>query len=189
MTQVLDCPPSQRSPSNLVVDLAAIKARQQATWASGDFSVIGTTLQIVGESLCEAADLLAGSKVLDVACGNGNATLAAARRFCRTTGLDYVPALLERGKERAAAERLSIDFVEGDAEQLPFADASFDTLLSTFGVMFAPNQQRVADELLRACVPGGKIALASWTPEGFLGEVFRCVSKHVPSPKGLSSPF
>jgi ubiquinone/menaquinone biosynthesis C-methylase UbiE len=170
-------------------DLVAIKARQQKTWASGDFAVIGTTLQIVGETLCEAADLVAGSRVLDVACGNGNATLAAARRFCRTTGVDYVPELLSRGRERAQAERLPIDFVEGDAEKLPFESASFDAVLSTFGVMFTANQAAAAAELVRVCRPGGTIALASWTPEGFLGDLFRAVTRHVPAPKGLGSPF
>ncbi len=171
------------------VDLEAIKARQRETWASGDFAVIGTTLQLVGESLCEAADVAAGSRVLDVACGNGNASLAAARRFCQTTGIDYVPALLARARERAAAERLAIDFVEGDAEHLPFSDGSFDTVLSTYGVMFTPNQARAAQELARVTAPGGRIALANWTPEGFLGDFFRAVARHVPPPAGLSSPF
>ena len=187
MASILDFPPSTRL--NVVgVDLKAIKARQQATWASGDFSVIGTTLQIVGETLCEAAELDAGSSVLDVACGNGNASLAAARRFCRVTGLDYVPALLERARERAAAERLRIDFVEGDAEALPFADGAFDVALSTFGVMFAPDQERTARELSRVVRRGGKIALANWTPEGFVGRVFTAVGKLVPPPTGIASP-
>jgi ubiquinone/menaquinone biosynthesis C-methylase UbiE len=188
MTQVLDCPPSQR-PSNLVVDLAAVKARQQATWASGDFSVIGTTLQIVGETLCEAADLAAGSQVLDVACGNGNAALAAARRFCRVTGLDYVPALLDRARERAAGDRLQLELVLGDAEALPFAEGSFDTVLSTFGVMFAPDQARAAGELCRVVRAGGTIALANWTPEGFIGRMLATVGKHVPPPAGVASPI
>jgi ubiquinone/menaquinone biosynthesis C-methylase UbiE len=166
-----------------------VKARQQATWASGDFAVIGTTLQLVGESLCEAAEVEAGSKVLDVACGNGNAALAAAHRFCKVTGLDYVPALLARAAERAAAERLSIDFVEGDAEALPFADASFDAVLSTFGVMFAPDQRRSARELCRVVRPGGTIALASWTPEGFIGRLLVTVSRYVPPPPGVASPI
>jgi ubiquinone/menaquinone biosynthesis C-methylase UbiE len=186
MTQIIDCPPSQRPA--IVVDLAAVKARQQTTWASGDFAVIGTTLQLVGESLCEAADLDAGSKVLDVACGNGNATLAAARRFCRVTGLDYVPALLERARERADAEGLSIDFIEGDAEALPFSDASFDAALSTYGVMFAPDQERAARELHRVVRPGGVIGLANWTPEGFVGKMLTTVGKHVPPPPGVASP-
>jgi ubiquinone/menaquinone biosynthesis C-methylase UbiE len=189
MTQVLDCPPSQRTASNLVVDFGAIKARQQATWASGDFSVIGTTLQIVGETLCEAVDLPAGSKVLDVACGNGNAALAAARRFCRVTGLDYVPALLERARERAAGDRLPLDLVLGDAEALPFAEASFDAVLSTFGVMFAPDQERAASELCRVVRAGGTIALANWTPEGFIGRMLATVGKHVPPPAGVASPI
>lgn len=171
------------------IDFAAVKARQQAMWASGDFAVIGTTLQIVGESLCEAVDLESGSRVLDVACGNGNAALAAARRFCRVTGLDYVPELLRRAEERARAERLELETVEGDAERLPFEDGSFDTVLSTFGVMFAPDQERAANELLRVTKPGGKIGLANWTPEGFIGGLLKTVAKHVPPAAGLASPI
>jgi ubiquinone/menaquinone biosynthesis C-methylase UbiE len=186
MSQLID---TQKGQPATAPDLVAIKGRQQKTWASGDFAVIGTTLQIVGETLCEAADLGAGSRVLDVACGNGNATLAAARRFYRTTGVDYVPELLALGRDRARAERLAIDFVEGDAENLPFESASFDAVLSTFGVMFTANQARAASELVRVCRPGGTIALASWTPEGFLGDLFRAVSRHVPPPAGLVSPF
>jgi ubiquinone/menaquinone biosynthesis C-methylase UbiE len=170
-------------------DFAGLKARQQAMWASGDFALIGTTLQIAGEQLCEAAELEAGSTVLDVACGNGNAALAAARRFCHVTGLDYVPALLARAKERAAAERLAIEFVEGDAEAMPFADASFDAVLSTYGVMFAPDQVRAARELVRVTRPGGKIALANWTPEGFIGGLLVTVGKHVPPAAGVASPI
>lgn len=183
-----ESPASVRSLNLVSVDYAAIKQRQQAMWASGDFSIIGTTLQMAGESLCETAELDAGSRVLDVACGNGNASLAAARRFCRVTGLDYVPALLARARERAAAERLDIDFVEGDAEQLPFPSASFDAVLSTFGVMFAPDQARAARELVRVTKPGGKVALANWTPEGFIGKMLVTVSKHVPPPPGVASP-
>jgi ubiquinone/menaquinone biosynthesis C-methylase UbiE len=170
------------------LDLAAIKKRQQATWASGDFAVIGTTLQIVGETLCEAADLRAGEHVLDVACGNGNATLAAARRFCRVTGADYVPELLAKARARGEAEGLALDLHEADAEALPFPDASFDAVISTFGVMFAPDHARAASELLRVCKPGGRIGLASWTPEGFIGELLRVVGRHVPPPKGLTPP-
>jgi ubiquinone/menaquinone biosynthesis C-methylase UbiE len=146
------------------VDLAAVKGRQQAAWASGDYAIVGTTLQIVGETLCEAVDLRGGQRVLDVAAGNGNATLAAARRFADVVSTDYVGALLERGRERAKADRLPVTFQEADAEALPFADASFDVVLSTFGVMFTPDQQRAADEMMRVCRPGGKIGLASWTP-------------------------
>jgi len=188
MTQVLDCYTPTQSPS-ATPELIALKARQQAMWASGDFAVIGTTLQIVGEALCEAADLQSGADVLDVACGNGNASLAAARRFCQVTGIDYVPALLARAAERAAAERLNATFREGDAEYLPFADASFDYVLSTFGVMFAPDQAQAAREMLRVCKPGGRIAIASWTPEGFLGELLRAVSRYVPPPPGAASPL
>lgn len=170
-------------------DFPAIKARQKATWASGDYAVVGTTLQIVGETLCEAADLRAGETVLDVAAGNGNATLAAARRWCEVTSTDYVPALLERGRERAAAERLhGIEFREADVEALPFDDGRFDAVLSTFGCMFAPNPPRTAAEMLRVCRAGGRIAMANWTPEGFIGQVFKTVGKHVPPPAGVSSP-
>ena len=170
-------------------DFAAIKTRQKATWASGDYAVVGTTLQIVGETLCEAVDLHAGERVLDVAAGNGNATLAAARRWAEVTSTDYVPALLERARERAAAERLhGIDFQEADAEALPFDDAAFDVVLSTFGCMFAPNPPRVAAELLRVCRPGGRIGLANWTPEGFIGQLFKAVGGHVPPPAGVASP-
>ena len=158
-------------------DLAALKARQQGAWSSGDYAVIGTTLQIVGEQLCEALDLRAGQRVLDVAAGNGNATLAAARRWCEVTSTDYVPALLERGRERAAAERLTIEFQEADAEALPFADASFDAVLSTFGVMFTPDQDKAAAEMLRVCRPGGRIGLANWTPDGFIGQMFKMLGQ------------
>ena len=188
MTSILEFPASSRPLPLVGVDLAAVKARQRAMWGSGDFAVIGNTLQIVGETLCEAADLDAGSRVLDVACGNGNASLAAAHRFCRVAGLDYVPALLERARERAAAERLAIDFVEGDAEQLPFPAEAFDAALSTFGVMFAPDQERAARELTRVVRRGGKIALANWTPEGFVGRMLVTVGKHVPPPAGVASP-
>jgi SAM-dependent methyltransferase len=169
-------------------DLAAVKSRQQATWSSGDYAVIGTTLAITGEMLCEAVDLRSGQRVLDVAAGNGNATLAAARRWADVTSTDYVPALLERGRERAAADRLSIIFQEADAEALPFADGSFDVVLSVFGVMFTPNQEQAAQELLRVCRSGGKIGLANWTPEGFIGHVFRTIGKHVPPPAGVKPP-
>ena len=169
-------------------DLAAIKQRQQATWASGDFAVVGTTLQIVGELLAEAADVRAGERVLDVAAGNGNATLAAARRWCDVVASDYVPALLERARERAAAERLDIEFREADAEALPFADESFDAVVSTFGVMFTPDQDRAAAELVRVCRRGGRIGLANWTPDGFIGQLFKTIGKHAPPPAGARSP-
>jgi ubiquinone/menaquinone biosynthesis C-methylase UbiE len=169
-------------------DLTAVKTRQRGAWSSGDYAVVGTTLQIVGESLCEALDLRAGSKVLDVAAGNGNATLAAARRWCEVTSTDYVPALLERGRERAAAERLTVEFREADAEALPFKDATFDAVVSTFGVMFTPDQDKGAAELMRVCKRGGKIGLANWTPEGFIGQLFKTLGKHVPPPAGVQSP-
>ena len=170
------------------VDLAALKTRQQATWASGDYAVVGTTLQIVGERLCETIDLHAGSKVLDVAAGNGNATLAAARRFCEVTSTDYVPALLERGRARAAAERQDVAFSVEDAEAMSFPDASFDVVLSTFGVMFTADHARAAKEMLRVCKPGGTIAMANWTPDGFIGQVFKTMGRHLPPPPGAKSP-
>jgi SAM-dependent methyltransferase len=168
--------------------LEAIKRKQQTAWASGDYSIIGITLQIVGEMLCKAVDLQAGQRVLDVAAGNGNATLAAARRWAEVTALDYVPALLERAKERATVERLVVTFRGGDAENIPYRDDSFDVVLSTFGVMFSPNQERAAQELLRVCAPGGKIGLANWTPEGFIGQLFKIIGKYVPPMPGVKSP-
>lgn len=176
------------APAATTPDYAAIKARQQATWAAGDYAVIGTTLQIVGERLCEAIDLRAGERVLDVAAGNGNATLAAARRFADVTSTDYVADLLERGRERAAAERLPVTFRVADAEDLPFADAAFDAALSTFGVMFTPNQEQAAAELARVVRPGGRIGLANWTPESFIGQLFKVIGAHVKPPAGLRPP-
>lgn len=169
-------------------DLAALKTRQQGTWASGDYAVVGTTLQIVGEQLCESLDVRAGQKVLDVAAGNGNASLAAARRWCDVVSTDYVPALLGRARERAAAERLKIEFQEADAEALPFPDGGFDAVVSTFGVMFTPDQDKAAAELARVCRSGGKIGLANWTPDGFIGQVFKTIGKHLPPPAGVKSP-
>ena len=177
-----------RTPAQPSIDLKAIKQRQQATWASGDFSVVGITLQIVGESLAEAVDVRAGERVLDVAAGNGNATLAAARRFADVTSTDYVPALLERGRDRARADRLKIDFQVADVEDLPFADGSFDVVLSTYGAMFAPDHARTASEMLRVTRGGGRIGLANWTPEGFIGQLFKVIGAHVPPPAGLRSP-
>jgi SAM-dependent methyltransferase len=169
-------------------DLEAIKQRQQATWASGDYAVIGTTLQIVGESLAEAVNLLSGERVLDVAAGNGNATLAAARRFATVTATDYVPHLLDKAAARARADGLAVEFRVADAESLPFADGSFDVVLSTFGAMFTSDHDRTAEELLRVVRPGGRIGLAAWTPEGFIGQLFRLVGTHVPPPAGIRSP-
>jgi SAM-dependent methyltransferase len=169
-------------------DLTTVKRRQQASWSSGDYAVIGTTLAITGELLCEAADLRPDQRVLDVAAGNGNATMAAARRWADVTSTDYVPALLERGRAKADAERLSVTFQEADAEDLPFDDRSFDAVLSVFGVMFTANQEQAAQELLRVCRPGGKIGLANWTPEGFVGQMFRVIGKHVPPPAGVKPP-
>jgi ubiquinone/menaquinone biosynthesis C-methylase UbiE len=169
-------------------ELEAIKGRQRTTWASGDFGIIGTTLQIVGESLCEAVDLRAGSTVLDVAAGNGNCSLAAARRWCDVTSTDYVPTLLEDGRRRAEGERLPIRFQVADAEALPFPDGSFDVVLSSFGVMFAPNHARAASELARVCRSHGHIGLANWTPRGFIGQLFKVVGRHVPPPAALAPP-
>jgi ubiquinone/menaquinone biosynthesis C-methylase UbiE len=168
--------------------LEAVKARQQGAWSSGDYAVVGTTLQIVGEDLCEALDIRSGQKVLDVAAGNGNVSLAAARRWCDVVATDYVPALLERARERAGAERLDIEFREADAEALPFSNGSFDIVVSTFGVMFTPDQDRAAAELIRVCKHGGKIGLANWTPEGFIGQLFKTIGKHVAPPPGVRSP-
>jgi ubiquinone/menaquinone biosynthesis C-methylase UbiE len=170
------------------IDHTAIKARQRVAWSTGDFAVIGTTLQIVGESLCEAVDLRSGERVLDVACGNGNAALAAARRFAQVTGVDFVPALLDRARARAEADGLALDLREADAEELPFPDGSFDVVLSTFGCMFTPDQLRAARELARVCRPGGRIGLANWTPDGFIGQLFKVLGRYVPPAPGLSSP-
>ena len=170
------------------IDLGMIKSRQQTAWGSGDYAMIGTTLQIVGEMLCEAVDLRSNHRVLDVAAGNGNATLAAARRFADVVSTDYVGALLDRGRERAKADRLPVTFQEADAEALPFADDSFDVVLSTFGVMFTPNQEQAANELRRVCRPGGKIGLANWTPEGFIGRLFKTIGKYIPPAPGVKSP-
>jgi ubiquinone/menaquinone biosynthesis C-methylase UbiE len=170
------------------VDLGALKAKQQSAWSSGDYAVVGTTLQIVGESLCEALDLRAGSRVLDVAAGNGNVSLAAARRWCDVVSTDYVPALLERARDRAEVERLQLEFREADAEALPFPDQSFDVVVSTFGVMFTADHERAAAELLRVCRPGGKIGLANWTPDGFIGQLFKTIGRHVPPAPGAKSP-
>ncbi|HZQ73561.1 MAG TPA: class I SAM-dependent methyltransferase [Burkholderiales bacterium] len=169
-------------------DLAAVKAKQQATWESGNYARIGVTLQIVGEQLAEAADIRAGERVLDVAAGNGNATLAAARRFAQVTSTDYVPALLEKGAARAAAEGLDVEFKVADAEALPFADGSFDAVLSTYGAMFTPDHRRIAAELLRVVRSGGRVGLANWTPEGFIGELFKVIGRYLPPPAGLQSP-
>lgn len=169
-------------------DYTAIKQRQQATWASGDYAVVGTTLQIVGETLVEAADVRADERVLDVAAGNGNATLAAARRYARVTSTDYVQALLDRGRLRAEAEGLDVRFEVADAEGLPYEAASFDVALSTFGVMFAPDQASAARELLRVVRPGGRIGMANWTPEGFIGRLFKIIGAHAAPPAGLRSP-
>ena len=171
-----------------VTELSTIKARQRAAWSTGNYAVVGTTLQIVGESLAEALDLRADERVLDVAAGNGNASLAAARRFCDVTSTDYVPALLESGKARAAAEGHAMKFLEADAENLPFANASFDVVMSTFGVMFTPDQDRAAKEMLRVCRPGGRIGLANWTPESFIGQVFKTIGKYIPPAPGIKSP-
>jgi ubiquinone/menaquinone biosynthesis C-methylase UbiE len=188
LTSTAAAAPATPAPQAGTIDLKSLKTRQQGAWSSGDYAIIGTTLQIVGESLCEALDLRAGEKVLDVAAGNGNASLAAARRWCDVTSTDYVGALLERGRERAAAERLAIAFREADAEALPFADQSFDAVVSSFGVMFTPDQERAAREMLRVCRAGGRIGLANWTPDGFIGQLFKTIGRYVPPPAGVKSP-
>jgi ubiquinone/menaquinone biosynthesis C-methylase UbiE len=175
-------------PATPSIDLGVLKSRQQATWASGNYSAIGTTLQIVGERLCETIDLRPGARVLDVAGGNGNASLAAARRFARVTATDYVPALVERARARAEAEGQEIDFAVEDAEALSFPDASFDVVLSTFGVMFTADHDRAAAEMMRVCRPGGTIAMANWTPDGFIGQLFKTLGRHLPPPPGARSP-
>jgi ubiquinone/menaquinone biosynthesis C-methylase UbiE len=175
-------------PDSPSIDFAAIKSRQHAAWGSGDYAVIGTTVQIVGETLCEAVDLHAGERVLDVAAGNGNATLAAARRFAEVVSTDYVGELLERGRERAKADRLPVTFLEADAENLPFETGSFAVVLSTFGVMFAPDHERAASELVRVCRPGGRIGLANWTPESFVGRLFKLIGQYVPPAPSVRSP-
>jgi SAM-dependent methyltransferase len=170
------------------MDTATIKQKQQVAWAAGDYSAVGARLLLTAELLCEAVDLRAGERVLDVACGNGNAALAAARRFCQVTGVDYVPALLERARQRAQAEGLEVTFEEADAEDLPFPDASFDVVLSTCGAMFAPDQERTAAELLRVCRPGGRIGMVNWVPDGYVGELFRTIGRYLPPPPGLRPP-
>jgi ubiquinone/menaquinone biosynthesis C-methylase UbiE len=177
--------PSLDSPH---IDLAAVKSRQHAAWSAGNYAVVGTTLQIVGESLCEALDLRSGARVLDVAAGNGNATLAAARRWCDVTSTDYVSTLLEAGRARARAEGHTIHFQEADAENLPFPDASFDVVMSTFGVMFTPDQEKAASELVRVCRPGGRIGLANWTPDSFIGQLFKTIGMYIPPAPGVKSP-
>ncbi|MEQ1683346.1 MAG: class I SAM-dependent methyltransferase [Burkholderiaceae bacterium] len=173
---------------NAPTDLTALKGRQQTAWASGDYAVIGTTLQLVGEQLAEACDLRWDERELDVAAGNGNATLAAARRGAHVTSTDYVATLLERGAERARAEGLQVTFQAADAEALPFEDASFDAVLSTFGVMFAPDHAKSAAEMARVCRPGGRIGMANWTPEGFIGQLFKTLGKQIPPPPGVQPP-
>jgi SAM-dependent methyltransferase len=175
-------------PATPATDLVALKLKQQATWSAGDYAVVGTTLQIVGETLAEALDLRAGQRVLDVAAGNGNATLAAARRGCEVVSTDYVGALLKRGQARAEAEGLQVQFREADAENLAFGDGVFDVVVSTFGVMFTPNQERAAAELARVCRRGGQIGLANWTPTGFIGELFKVMGRHLPPPAGVKPP-
>jgi len=186
MTTIIECLPSVAEKPT--PDLKAIKAKQQVSWSSGDYAIIGTTLQIVGEQLAEAMDLRAGQTVLDVAAGNGNVTLAAARRWCEVTSTDYVESLLARGRRRAEAEGLEVKFQIADAEDLPFPDASFDAVVSTFGGMFSPDQDRTAEELVRVCKPGGRVGLANWTPEGFIGQMFKTIGKYLPPPTGVKSP-
>lgn len=183
MTMTVDLPAELAMP-----DLAAIKSKQQVAWSAGNYAIVGTTLQIVGEQLAEAMDLRAGQKVLDVAAGNGNFSLAAARRGCDVRSTDYVDALLEKGFHRAVAEGLHVTLERADAEALPYADEQFDAVASTFGCMFSPDQIRTAQEMVRVCRSGGRIGLANWTPDGFIGQMFRTIARHVPPPPGLKSP-
>jgi ubiquinone/menaquinone biosynthesis C-methylase UbiE len=182
------CKEDNVTEQSQVPSLSAIKDRQQKTWTSGDYARIGNTLVIMGELLCEAVDVHAGDRVLDVATGSGNTAISAARRFCDVTGIDYVPELIEQARKRAEVEGMNVTFDVGDAEDLPYPEASFDVVLSTLGVMFAPNQEKVAEELLRICRSGGKIGLANWTPDGFIGNMFRTLGKHVPPPPGIKPP-
>lgn len=175
-------------PTYPTEEMTALKNRQQQAWATGDFSVLAVKIILVSEQLCEAVDLRPGQKVLDVASGSGNTALAAARRECEVTGIDYVESLVERASLRAATERLPITFQVGDAEDLRFPDDSFDAVLSTFGAMFAPYQEKTAQEMLRVCRSGGKIGLANWTPDSFIGEMFRVTSRYVPPPPNLKPP-
>jgi ubiquinone/menaquinone biosynthesis C-methylase UbiE len=170
-------------------DLSIVKARQRKTWASGDYAVVATRIVLASELLADAADLKAGWQVLDVACGNGNAALAAARSGTHALGIDYIPELLEGGRARAVAEGLDVEFRLGDIEDLPVADESFDAVLSVFGAMFAPDHQRAADEIIRAARPGGTVGLASWTPDGFIGQMFGVIARHVPPAPGVASPL
>jgi SAM-dependent methyltransferase len=182
--------PARRRPmiQGGIMDIVTVKQRQQAAWASGDYAAVGTRLLLTAELLCESVDLRAGERVLDVACGHGNAALAAARRFCQVTGIDYVPALLDRARRRATAEGLEATFQEADAEDLPFPDNSFDAVLSACGAMFAPDQERTAGELLRVCRPGGRIGMVNWVPDGYIGALFRAVGRHLPPPPGVRPP-
>jgi SAM-dependent methyltransferase len=174
--------------SAIASSLEGVKGRQQRMWASGDYAAVAARIHPIAERLCDAADLVPGARVLDVATGSGNAAIAAARFDCDVIGIDYVPQLLERARARAQAEGLPVDFVEADAEALPFADATFDAVLSVVGVMFAPDQEQAAAELLRVCRPGGTIALASWTPGGFIGDLLRVVARYAPPPPGVRPP-
>jgi ubiquinone/menaquinone biosynthesis C-methylase UbiE len=183
MTTVIECRPEAAAP-----ELKAIKTKQHAAWSSGDYAVVGTTLQIVGEQLAESLDLRAGQKVLDIAAGNGNFTLAAARRWCDVTSTDYVESLLQGGRRRAEAEGLAVTFQKADAEDLPFGDGTFDAVASTFGAMFSPDQSRTGSEMLRVTRSGGRIGLANWTPDGFIGQMFKIIGKHLPPPAGVKSP-
>lgn len=171
-------------------DLQAVTQMQQKTWSEGDFAMVANLVYYPSENLAEALDIVPDERVLDVACGSGNAAIAAARRaWGNTVGADFVPALLERGRERAAAERLEIEFVEADAQDLPFGEGSFDVVVSVFGAMFAPDQERTAAELLRVTKPGGRIGMANWTPAGDVGGMFMTVAKHAPPPPGLNPPL
>jgi ubiquinone/menaquinone biosynthesis C-methylase UbiE len=184
----IDAAPSNANPPHAAPNLEAVKAKQQITWSTGNYSRVGSLLQISGERLAEAMDARPGADFLDVAAGNGNLTMAAARRFCRVVSTDYVEASLNDGAERARANGLEVEFRVADAEALPFDDASFDFVGSTFGVMFTANQEKAAAELLRVCRAGGKIGMANWTPAGFIGKLFKVIGQFNPPPAGVQSP-
>jgi SAM-dependent methyltransferase len=172
------------------VDLKAVRDAQQKTWSEGDFSMVAGIVMMVAEELAEALDIVPDERVLDVACGSGNGAIAAARRsWGNVVGADFVPSLLERGRERASTERLDVEFVEADATDLPLADGEFDVVMSIFGAMFAADQEKAAAELLRVCKPGGRIGMANWVPDGGVGQMFMTIAKHAPPPPGVPSPL
>ena len=171
------------------MDQRAVKTRQHVSWSSADYAVVGSALQIVGEELCESLNLYQDASVLDVAAGNGHASLAAARRWCEVTSTDLAPDTTGRGKMRREAENLGVRFVEADAEALPFGDQTFDAVVSSFGAMFALDQERAASEMIRVCRRGCRVGLANWTPDGFIGRMFGIIGQHAPPATVGRAPF